>query len=216
MDRLMCMACEPDEITDEGMCEMCTIAGEVPDADRLGCSPCPLTQIAMDGQCQNCNVGEIPSADRISCTACSPSAFVQASTTCQDCPSGEVPTADRLSCVACNSDEITNNGVCVACSTNGEVPNSDKTSCIACPLSQIEVSGQCQNCPVGQAPEDDRISCYVEIDCPDDCTSPDQGDCDKRTGLCICKNGYTCLNCAGTLLVNILFIHITFLILLSF
>ena len=106
--------------------------------------------------------------------------------------------------LSCGIDQVPSKTQCSTCDTcpAGEVPNSDKTSCIACPLSQIEVSGQCQNCPAGQAPEDDRISCYVEIDCPDDCTSPDQGDCDKRTGTCNCKSGFFCSNCGKLIIRN--------------
>ena len=72
------MVCEPDKITVEGMCEMCTIAGEVPKLDRLMCIACELNQIAVDGQCQNCpNEGEVPNEDRISCSPC-PGDFVLA------------------------------------------------------------------------------------------------------------------------------------------
>ena len=123
----------------------------------------------------------------------------------QNCPVGQIPSLDRLMCTPCQADEITQAGMCLMCTIPGEVPNPDKTECIPCPLTQIAVNGQCQNCPVGQAPNDDRISCYVEINCPDDCTSPDQGDCDKRTGTCNCKIGFVCSNC-GKLIIRIYFI----------
>ena len=112
---------------------------------------------------------------------------IEVSGQCQDCPnpSDQVPNADRISCMDCPA---------------GQVPNSDKTLCDACDISQIEATpGQCQECPIGEAPNDDRISCFVEVSCPDDCTSPDQGDCDLKTGMCNCKNGFTCDNCAGEL-----------------
>ena len=145
---------------------------------------------------QNCGTGQVPNSDRISCMPCLASQFVQGGITCQNCPNpGEIPTLDRLMCTPCQPDEITQTGMCLNCTIPGEVPNPDKTECIPCPLTQIAVNGQCQNCPVGQAPNDDRISCYVEIRCPDDCTSPDQGDCDKRTGTCNCKIGFVCSNC---------------------
>ena len=151
----------------------------------------------MGQSCKNCSVGTIPSEDRISCENGLPNQFIQDSTICLDCPGGEIPTEDRLTCVSCGPDAISDSDVCVVCSTDGEVPDDDRLVCIPCPLSQIEVDGKCQDCPIGEAPNEDRISCFVEITCPDDCTSPDQGDCDLKTGTCNCKNGFTCDNCGG-------------------
>ena len=129
---------------------------------------------------------------------------------CQDCPGGEIPTEDRLACVTCGPDAISDSDMCVVCSTDGEVPDDDRLVCISCPLSQIEVDGKCQDCPIGEAPNEDRISCFLEISCPDDCTSPDQGDCDMKTGTCNCKNGFTCDNCAGELKLCMLLCNFSF------
>ena len=68
------MVCEPDAITDAGMCEVCIIPGQVPDDDHLNCIACPLNQIEVSGACQDCPVGEVPKEDRISCISDSTSA----------------------------------------------------------------------------------------------------------------------------------------------
>merc|ERR1739848_519521 len=73
-DKGLCMKlheCPSNQITNNGNCEDCPNAGEVPNTDRLGCTACPLDQFTKDGKCEDCpNAGEVPSSARLACWSC--------------------------------------------------------------------------------------------------------------------------------------------------
>ena len=73
MDRLMCVDCDPDKVTDDGiMCMVCATPGHVPNDDQDACEACDKNQIAKDGECQACPnpLSEIPNADQTDCVMC--------------------------------------------------------------------------------------------------------------------------------------------------
>ena len=53
-----CVACNPEEITNNGSCQACPSAGEVPDSTQTTCIMCPT--------------GEVPDANLTACVACNP------------------------------------------------------------------------------------------------------------------------------------------------
>merc|ERR1719483_601546 len=73
-DKGLCMKlheCPATQITNNGNCEDCPNAGEVPNADALSCKACPLHQFISNGNCQDCpNAGDVPNTDRLGCHAC--------------------------------------------------------------------------------------------------------------------------------------------------
>ena len=71
IDRLGCTECLPDQVTEDGMCAVCTMKGFVPNTENSDCVPCLSNQITVMGMCQNCtNPEEIPTMDRLDCTMC--------------------------------------------------------------------------------------------------------------------------------------------------
>ena len=78
-----CVACNPEEITNNGSCQACPSAGEVPDSTQTTCIMCPT--------------GEVPDANLTACVACNPEEITN-NGTCQACPEGQVPNANQTVC----------------------------------------------------------------------------------------------------------------------
>ena len=83
-DGISCLACQPDETTNAGVCKKCTNSGEVPNLNQTDCIQCPTAQIAIYGHCKDCPSGLIPNFDQSGCIPC---------------PDGQIPNDDHTTCI---------------------------------------------------------------------------------------------------------------------
>ena len=77
--------CPANQITQNGTCEDCPNAGEVPNNDRLTCIACQSNEYTDGGTCKTCQTGEVPNAERLGCDQC-PKSQIAKNGICEDCP----------------------------------------------------------------------------------------------------------------------------------